>query len=111
MKYKINWSKDAGEEFIEIISWYKHTTGKNIAQRIYSKINSRIKKLKDMPGMGKPVQILKDIGINDYRQIIQDHWIIYYKVEGQTVNIISVIDGRRNLEEILYKKMIDGKIK
>jgi toxin ParE1/3/4 len=111
MKYKINWSKDAGEEFIEIISWYKYKAGRNIAQRIYSKINSQIKKLKDMPGMGKPVQILKDIGINNYRQIIQDHWIIYYKIEEQTVNIISVIDGRRNLEEILYKKIINGKIK
>jgi toxin ParE1/3/4 len=33
------------------------------------------------------------------------------KIEGQNINIISIIDGRRNLEEILYKKIIDGKIK
>jgi toxin ParE1/3/4 len=111
MKYKIIWSKDAGEEFIEIVSWYKYKAGKNVAQRIYSKINSQVKKLKDMPGLGKQVQILNDIGINDYRQLVQDHWIIYYKAEGQTINIISVIDGRRNLEEILYKKILDGKIK
>jgi toxin ParE1/3/4 len=111
MKYKLNWSKDAGEEFIEIISWYKYNVGKNIAKKIHSKISSRIKKLKEMPGIGKPVQILKDIGVNDYRQIVQDNWIIYYRVEGQNINIISVIDGRRNLEEILYKKIIDGKIK
>ncbi|MDR1972637.1 MAG: type II toxin-antitoxin system RelE/ParE family toxin [Treponema sp.] len=111
MKYKINWSKDAGEEFIEIVSWYKYTYGKSVAQKIYLKIKSQVKNLKDMPGMGKSVQILKDIGINDYRQIVQDNWIIYYKVDGQIINIISVIDGRRNLEEILYKKIIDGKIK
>jgi toxin ParE1/3/4 len=111
MNYEITWSKDAGEEFVEIISWYKYNVGKNTAQKIYTKINSQIRKLKDMPGIGKQVQILKEIGINDYRQIIQDHWIIYYKVEGQSIHIISVIDGRRNLEEILYKKIIDGKIK
>jgi toxin ParE1/3/4 len=111
MRYKIIWSKDAGEEFVEIISWYKYNTGKNVAQKIYTKINSQIKKLKDMPENGKRAQILKDIWINDYRQIIQDHWIIYYKVEGQSIHIVSVIDGRRNLEEILYKKIIDGKIK
>jgi toxin ParE1/3/4 len=57
-----------------------------------------------MPGIGKPVQILKDIGVNDYRQIVQDNWIIYYRVEGQNINVISVINGRRNLEEILYKR-------
>jgi toxin ParE1/3/4 len=111
MKYKINWSKDAGEEFVEIISWYKYNVGRNIAQRIYTKINSRIKRLKDMPGIGKPVQILNDIGVSGYRQLVQDNWIIYYRIEGQAINIISVIDGRRNLEEILYKKVIDGKIK
>jgi toxin ParE1/3/4 len=111
MKYKIIWSKDAGEEFVEILSWYKYNAEKNVAQRIYTKINSQVKKLKDMPGIGKRVQILTDIGINDYRQIIQGHWIIYYKVEGESIHIISVVDGRRNLEEILYKKIIDGKIK
>jgi toxin ParE1/3/4 len=111
MKYKTNWSEDAGEEFIEIISWYRQNIGKSTAKRIYSKINSQIMRLKDMPEIGKPVQILKDIGINDYRQIVQDNWILYYKVEGNNINIISIIDGRRNLEEILYKKVIDGKIK
>jgi toxin ParE1/3/4 len=110
MKYKIIWSKDAGEELIEIITWYKYNAGKNTAQKIYSRINAQIKRLKDMPGIRKPVQLLKDIGINDYRQIIQEHWIIYYKVERECIKIISVIDGRRNLEEILYKKIIDGKI-
>jgi toxin ParE1/3/4 len=43
MKYKIIWSKDAGEEFIEIISWYKYNAGKSVAQKIYSKINLQIK--------------------------------------------------------------------
>jgi hypothetical protein len=32
-------------------------------------------------------------------------------VEKNTMEIISIIDGRRNLEEILYKKIMDRKIK
>jgi toxin ParE1/3/4 len=39
MKYKIIWSKDAGDEFTEIISWYKYNAGKNAAQKIYTKID------------------------------------------------------------------------
>ncbi|GHU97114.1 hypothetical protein FACS189483_02150 [Spirochaetia bacterium] len=111
MKYKIIWSQDAGEELLEIVSWYKYNVGVNAAQKTYTKINTQIKKLKDMPGIGKPVQILKDIGVHDYLQIIIEHWILYYKIEKENINIISIIDGRRNLEEILYKKIIDGKIK
>jgi toxin ParE1/3/4 len=37
-------------------------------------------------------------------------WIIFYKIGDKKIEIISIIDGRRNLEEILYKKMMDGKI-
>ena len=111
MKYKIIWSQDAGEELLEIISWYKYNVGVNVAQKTYIKINTQIKKLKNIPGIGRPVQILKDIGVNNYLQIVIEHWIIYYKIENQNINIISIIDGRRNLEEILYKKIIDGKIK
>jgi toxin ParE1/3/4 len=111
MKYEINWSKDAGEEFIEILAKHKYTEGKNSAQNMYLGINSHIKKLQDTPRMGKPVSLLKDIGINGYRHIVKDHWVVYYRVEGQTIHIISLIDERRNSEEILYKKILDGKIK
>jgi toxin ParE1/3/4 len=108
MTYKIVWSKDAGEEFSEIVLWHKYNAGVNSARKTYIKINSQIKKFKDMPGIGKPVQILKNIGVNDYRQIAMEHWVIYYKIEGQAINVVSIIDGRRNLEEILYKKIINN---
>ncbi|AEF82886.1 type II toxin-antitoxin system RelE/ParE family toxin [Leadbettera azotonutricia] len=111
MKYKISWSKDAGEELIEIISWYKYNVGINVARKISTKINSQVKKLKDMPRIGRQVSLLKDMGINEYLQVAIEHWIVYYRIEKDIINIISVIDERRDLEEILYKKIIDGKIK
>jgi toxin ParE1/3/4 len=111
MAYKIVWSHDAGDELVEIISYYKYSAGKNIARNVYLKIKNRVKRLVDNPRIGKIVQTLKDIGMNDYRQLIETPWIIYYRIEKEMIFIISVIDGRRNIEEILYKKIIDGKIK
>jgi toxin ParE1/3/4 len=57
MKYKITYSKDAGEDLFEIVSWYKYNGGRNVAKNIHSKIKSKISKLKDMPGIGKPARI------------------------------------------------------
>jgi hypothetical protein len=34
-----------------------------------------------------------------------------YKIENDIVYVMTVIDGRRNVEEVLQKKIIDGKIK
>ena len=110
MKYEIIWSKDAGEELFEIISYIKYNTGKNTADQIYSKITKEIKRVSESTAKIRVAPLLKEIGINHIYQHNIDPWIIFYKTEKNKMLIISIIDGRRNLEEILYKKMLDGKI-
>ena len=51
-----------------------------------------------------------NFGINDIHQLDINPWAIFYKVENNEMRIISIIDQRRNLEEIFYKKILDGKI-
>jgi hypothetical protein len=60
----------------------------------------------------KRTQELKDIGINDVYELIISPWKVYYKItdDNKRVFILFVLDGRRNLEEILISKVIDNKI-
>ena len=110
MKHEIIWSKDAGDELIEIISFIKYNTGKITAQKIYSRIMKEVKRVSENPAGRRIAPLLKEFGINYIHQLNINPWILFYKVEKNRIEIISIIDGRRNLEEILYKKMIDGKI-
>ena len=111
MKTEIIWSKDAGDELVEIISYVKYNTGKITAEKIYRKIINEITRVSENAGGRRLSPLLREFGINDIHQLNISPWIIYYKVGKNTMEIISVIDGRRNLEEILYKKMIEGKLK
>jgi toxin ParE1/3/4 len=70
-----------------------------------------IKNISDNPAGRRIAPALKEMGINYIHQLNIHPWILYYKVENNIVEIISIIDGRRNLEEILYKKIMEGKIK
>jgi toxin ParE1/3/4 len=110
MKHEIIWSKDAGDELIEIISYIKYNTGKITAEKIYLKIMNEVKRVSENPKVRIISPLLREFGINYIHQLNINPWIIYYKVESSKMEIISIIDGRRNLEEILYKKMMDGKI-
>jgi toxin ParE1/3/4 len=110
MNYKIVWSNDAANELLDIISYYKEMARIDIAKNIHTKINNKVKKLLHTPEIDIVVHLLKNIGINKYRQIIESHWIIYYQVNDKIISIVSILDKRRNLEEILYKKVIDSKI-
>jgi len=110
MKHKVIWSKDAGDELIEIISFIKYNTGKITAEKIYTKIIDKVNQVSENPEGRRIAPLLREFGITYIHQINVSPWVIFYKVEDKKMEIISIIDGRRNLEEILYKKIMDGKI-
>jgi toxin ParE1/3/4 len=110
MKYEIIWSKDAGDELAEIISYIKNNTGKMTAEKIYIKIIKEVKRVSKNPAGRRIAPLLREFGINYIHQLNINPWILFYKIAGKRMEIISIIDGRRNLEEILYKKIMDGKI-
>ena len=110
MKCDIIWSQDAGDELAEIISYIKYHTGKITAEKIYSKIMNEVKRASENATGRRIAPLLREFGMNYIHQLNINPWILFYKVEETKMKIISIIDGRRNLEEILYKKIMDGKI-
>ena len=110
MKTKIIWSEDAGNELLEIISYIKRNSGKTIAKNIHKKIMEKVNEASNNPEGRRVAPLLKEFGIIDIHQINVNPWAIYYRVENNTMKIISIIDMRRNLEEVLYQKIMEGKI-
>jgi len=110
MKPQIIWSEDAGNELLEIISFIKRNSGKINAKNIYKKITDKVNDASSNAGGRRISPLLKEFGIIDIHQINVNPWAIYYRVENNTMKIISIIDMRRNLEEILYQKIMEGKI-
>ena len=109
-KVEIIWSKDAGDELIEIISYIKNNTGKITAEKIYKEITNEVKKASGNAAGRRISPLLKEFGITDIHQLNIHPWFIYYTVDKKEMKIISIIDSRRNLDEILYQKIINGKI-
>ena len=110
MKYEIIWSKDSGDELAEIISYIKYTGGKITAEKIYLKIINEVKRASENSGGRRIAPLLKEFGIHYIHQLNISPWILFYKAADKKIEIISIIDGKRNSEEILYKKIMDGKI-
>jgi len=110
MKHEIIWSKDAGDELAEIISFIKYNTGKLTAEKIYTKIIYEVNRISENPEGRRIAPLLKELGITHIHQFNINPWTVFYKLESNKMEIVSIIDGRRNLEEILYQKIMDGKI-
>ena len=109
---KIEWTPDGIDSLNEILEYYLDRAGENVANNIYRKIIKKIELLEMEKIKTKRTQELKDIGIFDVYELVIKPWKVYYKISenNKKVYILFVLDGRRNLEEILISKVIDNKI-
>ena len=109
---KIEWTPDGIDSLNEILEFYRDKAGDNISNTIYDKIMKEIELLKLEEIKTKQTQELKDIGIFSVYELTVKPWKIYYKISknNKKVYVLFVLDGRRNLEELLMSKVIDNKI-
>ncbi|HFD13475.1 MAG TPA: type II toxin-antitoxin system RelE/ParE family toxin, partial [Crenotrichaceae bacterium] len=73
------------------------------------KIKTRVSALYSFPQRGRIVPELKEHGILQYRELIVPPWRVIYRISGQSVYVLSVIDSRRNVEDILLQRLVREK--
>ncbi len=108
---RVLWSQDASQDLLEIVRFIKERSGAGIARQIYERITLKVAKANSFPESHRVVPELAQIGISEVKEIIEAPWRIFYRATESEVRVLSVIDGRRNVEDILYRKMIEGKLR
>ena len=106
--YNVVWAKTASEDLLEIIQFIKYDSP-NAAKITLNKIKKKSFSLDSFPQRGRIVPELKAQGIFQYQELIIQTWRMIYRVSDSTVYILSIIDARRNVEDILLNRFIrDG---
>ena len=69
-----------------------------------------VERVSNNPSARRIAPLLRQFGITNIHQFNIDPWTVFYKVQNNRMEVVSIIDSRRNLEEILYRKIMDGRI-
>lgn len=104
-KYRILWSKSAQIDLEDIINYIKLDSKPN-AHKVLAKVKSQVSELYFFPDKGRVIPELERFNIKSYRELIISPWRVFYKHIGNTITIVAVIDGRRNIEDILLRRNI-----
>ena len=107
-KYQVVWATVAENDLREIIGFISVESPGN-ALTILKKIKERSSSLYTLPEKGRIVPELQDQGISQYRELIISSWRLIYRIAEHKVYVLSVIDSRRNVEDILLKRLIQEK--
>ena len=104
-EYKIIWANVAECDLKDIIEYISLDSPQN-ALKILKKINQKASELYTLPERGRIVPELQDHGILQYREIVIPPWRLIYRITERSVFILSLIDSRRNVEDILLKRFV-----
>lgn len=107
-EYKVVWAKSAENDLREIIQFISAENPGN-ALKILKKIKETASNLYTLPERGRIVPELQDQGISQYRELVIPPWRRIYRIVEHEIYVLTVIDSRRNIEDILLKKLIQGR--
>ena len=97
-------SEFAEADLDEIVAYY-YSRSPDYVERIISEFEENIESLKNHPKSGRIVPELERQGITKYRELIQEYYRIVYEISGNTIIVHTIIDGRRNFEDIIISKL------
>ena len=97
-------SEFAEEDLNEITDYY-FSRSPDYVKRIISEFEENIMTLQKHPKSGRIVPELDRQGITKYRELIQEYYRIVYEISGNKIIIHTIIDGRRNFEDIIISKL------
>ena len=107
-KYEVIWSHVAENDLRNIIKYVAEDSPVN-ASNVFKKIRQKASSLYTLPERGRIVQELRDHGILQYRELIISPWRVIYRISGKSVYVLSILDSRQNIEDILLKRLTDLK--
>ena len=102
-KYEVIWTETAENDLLKIIEYIAQNSLTN-ALKILRKIKKQADDLYHSPMRCRIIPELYEHGITQYREMIIKPWRVMYRISNGKVYVISVLDSRQNIEDILLKR-------
>ena len=106
MNYNIHIISDAEEDIFSIYKYVAINDSVEKAEHLIKNIEDSIYRLVSLPNRGHFPPELERIGILEYKEIHFKPYRIIYSIEDTDVFIHCVLDGRRDLSDLLQERLL-----
>ncbi len=105
-RFKVLIDPQAKKDLQEIFFYAAINDNISAADKLLDAIEKTCYKLKEYPERGHVPQELRQTGIKRYLEIHYKPYRIIYEIENSIIYIHSILDGRRNIQEILSERLL-----
>jgi toxin ParE1/3/4 len=107
--YGVIWSETAEGDLLAIVEYIADDTPSR-AYDVFKEVRRKASSLHSFPERGRIVPELQEQGITQYHELIIGPWRIIYRFSKKNVYVLSVLDSRRSLEDVLLRRLIGLKL-
>ncbi len=104
-RLRVQWAEVAVRDLEELVS-YIATDSELDASRVLNRLEKRAAALESNPGRGRVVSELAHFGMRTWRELVVRPYRLVYRIEGDTVTVLAILDGRRDLEDVLLERLL-----
>lgn len=107
MSYRVVWSLAAVRDLEALIDFVAERDGIGSAERLHTKVHRAIEGLAASPQRCRVIPELRALGLTVYRELVVKPYRVPFRIVGKEVVVLGVLDGRRDLEEVLLRRMTE----
>lgn len=100
----IVWSRTATRDLDDIVSWSLANYSTGHASSFVDTVDASLLQIADHPDSGRVIPELARQNITKYREIVLAPWRLWYSTDRDLIIVHAVIDGRRNVEDLLLRR-------
>ena len=108
MAFRVLLTDDAVGDLEDIRDYIDARDSRARADYVLGRIEAAFRGLAEHPHRGSYPRELLDIGVREYREVFFKPYRIIYRVIGETVYVLVIADGRRDMRSLLERRLLEA---
>jgi toxin ParE1/3/4 len=103
--HRVIWAEAAVRDLEDIISFVAIDSPLH-AERLLKRLSAKARSLETSAHRGRIVPELLRFGMRTWRELVVRPYRLIYRVLGETVIVLALFDGRRELADVLLERLV-----
>ncbi|WGD29215.1 type II toxin-antitoxin system RelE/ParE family toxin [Ancylobacter sp. WKF20] len=105
MRYEVELTRPAARDLNEIRQFITASESAARAEEVLTVLQQKLATLAEMPLRGNAPKELAIFGATEFRELHHQAYRMIYAVQGPTVFIVAITDGRRDMQAFLQRRL------
>ncbi|MBI5605072.1 MAG: type II toxin-antitoxin system RelE/ParE family toxin [Deltaproteobacteria bacterium] len=105
MSFPVFLTADAASDLEDLYHYITLHDSPKKTEYVLSKIEKTLWSLSESPERGAYPKELLALGIRDYREIFFKPYRLIYRIKGDIVYVLLIVDGRRDMQTLLQRRL------